>query len=56
MCNLNWQGNLNQSEYRKILPEENQSDFRIDGVSLKAAMMTSNLSKYPYLLDFLNLL
>ena len=27
---------MNQSEYRKILPEESQSDFRIDGVSLKA--------------------
>ena len=47
---------MNQSEYRKILPEENQSDFRIDGVSLKAAIMTLNLSKYPYLSNFLNLL
>ena len=56
MCNLNWQGNLNQSEYKKTLPQENQSHFRIDGVSLKAAIMTSNLSKYPYLLDFFNLL
>ena len=29
---LNWQGSADQFEYGKILPGNNQSDFRINGL------------------------